>query len=136
MRRNNQANALLVELLIVILFFMLGSVILIRVFGKAYEMTAEARAAGEAMAEAQSVADTLYACGGDEGRLEEMGFAREETGSDARWIRTGDGYDLQVFMADEPLTYGTMRRMSVEAVRGQETLLHIPCSRYGGESKP
>ena len=130
MKRNNQTNALLVELLIVILFFMLGSVILIRVFGKAYQMTSSAEASAEAMVEAQSTADILYAAFGSVEELERMGFA-PESGEDGIWRRTGDQYDLRVTIRDEERPVGVMRQMKVEALKNEEVLITLPCSRYG-----
>ena len=129
MKRNHTGNVLLVELLIVILFFMLGSIILVQVFGKAHEMNAYADTLAEAVSEVQSAADTLYAAGAEdlERTFAEMSFEEDGPG---RWVRIGERYSLYAEASEEPSTYGIMRRMEVKAVAGEETLLTLPCSRY------
>ena len=74
MKGRNRTNTLLIELLIVVFFFMMGSVILIQVFGKAHEASARARLLGEGTARGQSVADLLYAAADPEAALREAGF--------------------------------------------------------------
>lgn len=129
MKRSHTGNVLLVELLIVILFFMLGSVILVQVFGKAHEMNTYADTLAEAVLEAQSAADTLYAAGEKdlERTLADMEFTEESPGM---WVRPGERFSLYAAASEEPAGYGTMRRMEVKAVAGEETLLALPCSRY------
>ena len=63
MRSQSRTNALLIELLIVILFFMLASTILVRVFGEAYRQSETAGVSVEALAGVQNLADRIYASG-------------------------------------------------------------------------
>ena len=63
MNTGKRSNVLLVELLIVILFFMIGSVILMQVFEKTYNQSQKAKAETTALAEGQSMADRLYQAG-------------------------------------------------------------------------
>ena len=51
MKHSNRANSLLLELLLVILFFMLASVTLVEMFGAARGKSNEARAIGSALLE-------------------------------------------------------------------------------------
>ena len=74
MKGRNRTNTLLIELLIVVFFFMMGSVILIQVFGKAHEASVRARLLGDGTARGQSVADLLYAAADPEAALREAGF--------------------------------------------------------------
>ena len=125
MRKSNQTNALLVELLIVIAFFMLGATILIRVFGASHTLTGKARLLSRVMVEAQNTADALYSAEDAEQTLKQLGFAEGEP-----WTRQEEGYTLQVSVEQEPLAQGVMNRMQVQAVAGEETLITLPCSRY------
>ena len=131
MRKQNQTNALLVELLIVILFFMLGSSILIRVFGASYKLTGQADRMAQAMLEAQNTADTLYSAADIRQALEELGFTGTDSGSEGEtWTRQDDGYTLQVTYAQEEMEHGVMNRMQVQAADGEEVMITLPCSRY------
>ena len=60
MREGGRANALLVELLLVILFFMLSATTIVELFAGAKHKTVQARATSEAIMEAQNIADDLY----------------------------------------------------------------------------
>ena len=59
MKQRSRANALLIELVLVIFFFMLGSTVLVRLFADARHRTIQARATNVSMAAAQNVADHL-----------------------------------------------------------------------------
>ena len=60
MKQRSRANALLIELVLVIFFFMLGSTVLVRLFADARHRTIQARATNVSMAAAQNVAEELY----------------------------------------------------------------------------
>ena len=78
MKSGNRSNALLVELLIVVLFFMLSSTILLRVFSTAHQQNVRAGAITTALTEAQNVAEGLYAADDVEAELRKMGFELKE----------------------------------------------------------
>ena len=61
MKTHNRSNALLMELLIVILVFMLASTLLMQVFAKVRGLEDRAELTATALAEAQGQADRLYA---------------------------------------------------------------------------
>ena len=59
MKQRSRANALLIELVLVIFFFMLGSTVLVRLFADARHRTIQARATNVSMAAAQNVVEEL-----------------------------------------------------------------------------
>ena len=63
MRNRNRSNVLLVEILIAVLFFMLSATVLVRVFVTARNMTVRSGVESVAVADAQNVAESLYAAG-------------------------------------------------------------------------
>ena len=60
MKQRSRANALLIELVLVIFFFMLGSTVLVRLFADARHKTIQARATNDSIIAAQNIADELY----------------------------------------------------------------------------
>ena len=61
MKTHNRSNALLVELMIVILFFMLSATILLQVFAASTNQSRNADITTRALTGAQNTADRLYA---------------------------------------------------------------------------
>ena len=126
MRKRSQGNALLVELPIVVLFFMLASTVLLRVFAAAHEQGEKAQRYNDALTAAQNAADRLYAADDPEEALREMGFAAENE----IWKLMQGTYTLEAEVAREPLQAGTLRRQEVRAVTEDGRLVSLPCSRY------
>ena len=138
MRSGRHANTLLVELLIVIFFFMIGSVIIMQVFEKSFSLSREARTGTRALAEAQSIADELYAGDSMEETLRRLGFepageAGGEPEADKVWTLAQDDYLMQVTCTSEQTGAGTLLRASICAVTQGEELFTIPCARYLGD---
>ena len=79
MKSGSRANALLVELLLVIFFF-----------AKLRSRTAEAT--NSSMLEAQNIAEDLYATDDPEAVLTEYGFTEQ----DGVWVQEKKGYTLKV----------------------------------------
>ena len=75
MKNKNKSNSLLVELLIVIMFFMLSGTVLIQVFAKAHELRERSARKMDALLFAQNTADTLYASEDPEQTLAQIGRA-------------------------------------------------------------
>ena len=136
MKRENQTNALLVELLIVILFFMLGAAILIQVFAKSYQLEKRAQDEASAYVEAQNAAEMLYALpeGETADALADIGRVLEEAGyeqaEDGVYKLAADGYDLEVTVSENQLVSGIYLEMQVQALRDGEVLMTLPCSHY------
>lgn len=128
MREGHRANALLVELLLVIFFFMIGSATLVQVFANARLKSIEAQATSKAMVEAQNLAESLYGSDHPDSVIEAYGFSFSPD-SDT-WIHEEKEYTMFVREESEETESGTLRsyRISVEA-KGKE-LLSIPSTRF------
>ena len=76
MKSGSRSNALLVELLIVVMFFMLSSTVLLELYATSRNQSARAGALTQALNEAQNVADRLYTAQDADAALAEMGFEK------------------------------------------------------------
>lgn len=133
MKQNGRVNALLVELLIVVLFFMLASTTLMEIFGAAKQYSTRAGARSEALMQAQNLAETLYAADAPQDKLAELGFVQGEAG----WDKAESLYHLTVTCDEEAGEAGALRRMTITAVYNGETLFALPADRYiPGEVQP
>ena len=135
MKEGSRANALLVELLLVIFFFMISAAILVQVFADAKLKSRTAHATNASMLEAQNVAEDLYASNDPDAVLAGYGFSTADEG----WVLEKDGYLLRVTFHEEDQDSGVLRTYDVcgvERVRDQSgnetenTLLTIPSTRY------
>ena len=126
MKSGSRANALLVELLIVIFFFMLTSVILVQLFADAKIRSVTARATNSAMLETQNIAEELYAAEDPEGFLGQMGF----TGEAGEWILQRNDYVLHVAPTVENMPGGVLKTWEIRATRNDQVLITLPSTRY------
>ena len=126
MNRNHQGNALLVELLIVVLFFMLASTVLLQLFASARNQGAKAEALTKATALAQNISDTLYAADEADAALSEMGFSFDGD----RWVLPEGNLTASVDYTRETTAAGVLNRYSVSILSGQDLLITLPGARY------
>ena len=126
MKEGSRANALLVELLLVIFFFMIGASILVQLFADAKLKSRQARATTVSIAEAQNLAEDLYGAKDPEALLAEQGYEKTEDG----WSIQGDDYIIYVTETDEETEGGVLRTFRIESVRNKVTLFTIPSTRY------
>lgn len=129
MKSGSRSNALLVELLIVVMFFMLSSTVLLQVFATSRNQSARAGWLNAALNVAQNTADRLYAAEDAEDAeavLRDMGF---EADGDV-WRLSADGFDLTVSSQEAQEEAGVMRRHQVKATHDAEVLLELPVARY------
>jgi len=131
MRTNRRSNALLVELLIVVMFFMLAFSVLLQVFAAARGQSERAGQITRALAGAQNVADRLYAAEDAEEELAAMGFA----GQDGLWAREEDGLETLVSSAIEESGAGALLRAEVRVLAGGDELVSLPLARYAEVTK-
>ena len=99
MKNRSRANALLVELLLVIFFFMISAAILVQVFADAKLKSRTAKATNASMLEAQNIAEDLYAAEDPDAVLASYGFTAE----DGNWVLEKDGYLLKVTLQEQDL---------------------------------
>lgn len=125
MRSRPKSSALLMELLIVILFFMIASMILIRVFAAARLQSEKAEMITDSLSEAQNVADRLYVSEEPEILLESLGFSSQ----DGVWVRDSGKYRMEALITEERDEAGIFRRQEVRVISEDEMLFSLPCSR-------
>ena len=138
MRNKNRSNVLLVEILIAVLFFMLSATVLVRVFVTARNMTVRSGVEAAALAEAQNVAEALYAAEDPDAALEEMSFRS----SHGTWSKDCGDYTLYVTGELQPTNAGELWTGSVSAFyklrnpdqarQEDEELFSLPCAKYKG----
>ena len=138
MDNRNRSNVLLVEILIAVLFFMLSATVLVQVFATARNLTAKAGVETRALAEAQNVAEALYAADDPEAALEAMAF----DSAHGVWTRSDGDYTLYVEGGEEDTDAGVLWQGSVRAFyrlrkanqarQEDEELFSLPCARYKG----
>ncbi len=126
MKEGGRANALLVELLLVIFFFMLCASILVQVFADAKLKSRTASATNASMLETQNVAEELYGAEDPEAVLAAWGFT-EENGA---WVLQREGYLLKVTARTEETEAGVLRTYDVAGLEGEKTLISLPSARY------
>ena len=126
MKEGSRANALLVELLLVIFFFMISAAILVQVYADAKLKSRTAHATNYSMIEAQNIADDLYATDSPVAVLDDYGFSEK----DGVWTLEKDGYLLKVTCQEEETEAGILRTYNVSGIEGDKTLLTLPSTRY------
>jgi len=126
MREGHRANALLVELLLVILFFMLGATTLVELFADAKHKSLQARATNTAIMEAENIADDLYGAEDPDAVLAELGFTQDGEG----WTLEKKEYTLKVTREDETVEAGELRKYTISATGDGKDLFSLPSTRY------
>ena len=127
MKTNHRSNALLVELLIVVMFFMLASTVLIQLFGAARNQSARAGLIARVTEEAQNVADRLYVAADPEEVLAALGFS----GTDELWTKEDADSRTEVLLGEEEEEQGVLRRQEVRVLAADgEVLISLPSARY------
>ena len=138
MKSGNRSNVLLVEILIAVLFFMLSATVLVRVFVTARNMTVRSGVESVAIAEAQNVAETIYAADDIDQALAGMQFR----GASGAWNKDCGDYSLVVYGESQPTEAGELwtgtvsafYRQGVQTVEslGAGELFSLTCTRSRG----
>ena len=126
MREGHRANALLVELLLVILFFMLGSTTLVELFADAKHKSLQARATNTAIMAAENISDDLYGADDPDKVLEDLGFTKENDS----WVLNEKEYTLTVTQKDEDTENGVLRVFTIDGTGDGKDLFSLPSTRY------
>ena len=130
MKSANRSNALLVELLIVVMFFMLASTVLLQMFSTAHGLNRQADVMTRALNEAQNAADRLYAALSSQEKsdvLKSLGF--DVDGEGVAFLEK-DGFTLRVTSRSEEREAGLMYLDEVQAYRAESLLFSLPVTRY------
>lgn len=126
MKNRSRANTLLIELLLVIFFFMCSAAILVQVFASAKIKSRAAHAINASMLDAENIAEDLYSSDDPDAVLAAYGF----TAQDGGWELQKDGYLLKVKLNSEETESGTLRSYEVTGVEGEQTLVKLPSTRF------
>ena len=126
MREGGRANALLVELLLVILFFMLSATTIVELFAGAKHKTIQACATSTAITEAENIADDLYGTDDPDAVLTGLGFCE----TDGVWTLEEAEYTLTVTGKEEDTEAGVLRTFTVSATGDGKELFSLPSTRY------
>lgn len=126
MKEGSRANTLLVELLLVIFFFMLCAAVLVQIFADAKLKSRTAHATNASMLETQNIAEELYGSDDPDAVLAEYGF----TGENGSWTLEKEGYVLKVTKQTEETASGTLLTYNVSGVEKDKTLLTLPSTRF------
>lgn len=130
MTRSNQLNTLLMEIMIVVLFFALCSTVILDVFVGAHNQSVRAGVQAQALAAAQNLSDGLYAAEQREELLLENGFKADEAGV---FTRECDGYTLSVALGEERTAAGRIETAEITALDQGGELFSLPDARYVSE---
>jgi len=134
MKKHSSANILLIELVLVILFFMLCVATIVEMFGLARMKSAYAKAGSQAMLIVENLEERLAGAGDAGAELERDGFVME----DGTWVLQGDRYTLSAVESEEKTEAGTLRTVEFSAVQktGQQIFV-LPVVNYlPGEVSP
>ena len=134
MKKHSTANILLVELLIVILFFMLCVSTLVDIFGMAKTRSAAARAMNSAMLTAENLTALIRSADDPGAELERNGFEAADGG----WTLTADDFIIHASEAEEKTAAGVLRTVTFAAERKNgDALFELPAVKYiPGEVSP
>ena len=128
MKPDKHANTLLMELMIMILFLMLGSSVLIRIFEKSYLLNRDAHRYTYALTDAQNLSDRLYRSEDFEETLSGLGFSGPT--EEGTWRLEREDYVIEAGYSLEQLPDGGLRSGFVRALAGEEEILTLPWVRY------
>lgn len=121
MKNHSHSNALLVELLIVVLFFMLASTVLLQLFTAARTQSLRAEELSEATLLAQNLAES---CQG-EGSLDSFPVS-----SDGRISFPGSSLTASVESTLQQSESGTLTYYTVNIYSGDDLIYTLPSARY------
>ena len=125
--RNYKGNMLLIELVLVLIFFSLSQAVVLQAFALAQQKTADSRATNAALSMAQDVAEVVSAAERPDAALLSLRFA----GEDGRYVYVDEnGFDLYADVQREDAAGGVLYTVSLRAERAGRVLFTFPAARY------
>ncbi len=122
-----QGNILLIELLIVILFFSLSQVVMVRVFASAHEKSHSSVQLRHGLLACQDVAEQLSVSEEPDALLLRLDFS----GDDGSYFRCDErGFDVYVQVSREDTAAGTLISSTVSARQDDREIVSLPVSLY------
>lgn len=129
-RSYGHGNVLLVELLIVVAFFMLAASFLMQMFAAARKQGEDAGLLNEVLVSAQNTAELLYAAEDPETALTELGFVSDPDADAGIWRSESEGLVTEVQMQEEATDAGRLATQTVRVLRDGEQLIELPVAKY------
>ena len=129
-RSYGHGNVLLVELLIVVAFFMLAAAFLMQMFAAARAQGEDAGLLDEVLVSAQNTAELLYAAEDPEMALAELGFVNDPDAASGIWRSESEGLVTEVQMQEEATDAGRLVTQTVRVLRDDEQLIELPVAKY------
>lgn len=133
MRRGFKGNILLIELLIVILFFSLSAAVTLRLYDRAHARSIKSQRLEEAILSLQDLAEQLYASDSMAEFLLGQGFARDGE----QYTAEVNGFNISACLSEKATRAGVLESADLTALYGGEAVYALPVSRYearGGAS--
>lgn len=125
--KHYKGNMLLIELIIVILFFSLSQLVVVRLFAAAHEKAESSSLLSDALLYCEDVAERLSGAENPDAALLDMGFV----GGDGQYVCSQErGFDVGVALSREGQAAGELLRATVTAGAKGETLFVLPVNRY------
>ena len=121
MKNHSHSNALLVELLIVVLFFMLASTVLLQLFTAARTQSQRAEDLSEATLLAQNLAEGLHGDGSS---------GNVPLSSDGRISFPGSSLTASVESSSQQTEAGTLTYYTVNIYSGDDLIYTLPSANY------
>ena len=121
MKNHSHSNALLVELLIVVLFFMLASTVLLQLFTAARTQSQRAEDLSEATHLAQNLAENCQAGGSPDDF---------PVSSDGRISFPGSSLTATVESTSQQSESGTLTYTTIHIYSGDDLIYTLPTARY------
>ena len=131
--RSHQNNLLLIEMVIVILFFALSQAVVLQVFTKAQLINQNAQIADLALMQAEDTAETLAAQADAETTLLSLGF----TAKDQQYVLTNAaGYRLEAGIDRLTQPAGILTTVDIRAYQKDHLLFTLPAVQYREATAP
>ena len=131
--RSHQNNLLLIEMVIVLLFFALSQAVVLQVFTKAQQINRNAEIANHALMRAEDTAETLAAQADAVTALLSLGFVAQEN----QYVLTdADGYRLEAGVHRLTQPAGTLTTVEINAYQNDHLLFTLPAVQYREATTP
>lgn len=125
--KNYKGNTLLIELIIVLLFFALSQTVVVSMFAASHEKAERSSLLSASLMFSESLAERLSTEEKPDAALLEMGFA----GGEGEYAYTDSrGFDVEVSMRREEKPAGEMLYITITASGNGEELVTLPVQQY------
>ncbi|MEG2860191.1 MAG: hypothetical protein RSA12_09870 [Clostridia bacterium] len=127
MKRVTRSNALLMEILLVVFFFLLSATVILSLFMSVNDKSASADRLTRAVTLAENLAEQLR------GSASASDFLKEEqytVGSDAFSLKTDRGLTIMVTLSDEYKGAGTLHRAKISVWHDEARVYQLPTAWY------